>query len=383
MSREIKNTIILVCIAIYIIVYKLFLFTNFMKQSSMFTASFLVALVTLSIYFLGYRKNKSDTDEKYVMKIVVCFLLLFFIAMYGLGFFTGFLKNGYSLSFWTLISNIFAPIIIITLTELFRYIVIWANRDKKIVNILLTIALILLEITISIRSIPFNDLELLFRTATTTLIPIIIKNCVLSYLCYHIGYRPTLVYRLAMDIYFFVVPIVPNLGDYLQSMFLIALPLITYINISSYFDDREKKANYTFEDNSFSILDIPVTVILVVLAALVSGVFPHYMIGVGSESMSPTINKGDAIILKKVNSKTELEKGDIIAFQKDDKIIVHRIEEVTVSNGKRVYITKGDANKEIDTNVVTSKQVQGLVQTRIPIIAYPTIWFTDFIKDRG
>ena len=382
MSRGLKNTILLSLIALYIIVYKVFLFTNFMKQSSMFTATFMVALVPLAIYFLGYRKNKSDRDEEYVMKMVVFFLSIFFLATYGLGFLTGFLKNGYSLNFGTLVNNIFAPIIIIILVELFRYVFIWANRDKKGSVFLLTIALILLELTISVRSIPFDDFELLFILLTTTLLPIVIKNGVLSYICYHVGYRANLTYRLILDVYFFVVPVVPNLGDYLQSMFLIALPLVIYINVSSYLDDREKKANYSFEETSFSIWDIPVTAFLVLLAALVSGVFPHYMIGVGSESMSPTINKGDAVILKKVNSKTELQKGDIVAFKKGSKVIVHRIDEITTSNGKKVFVTKGDANKSVDANVVKVNQVQGVVLMRIPKVAYPTIWFTDYLKSR-
>lgn len=380
MSRGIKNTILLTCIALYIIVYKLFLFTNFMKYSDMITSSFLVALLAGSIFFLGYRKNKTDIDGKYIMRIVVFFISMTFLAMYALGFLTGFLKNGYSLNFLTLINNILAPIIIIILVEIFRYVVIWANRDKKIFVVLFTLALTALEWAISVRTFQFHDVIVFFRVATTVLIPSFIKNALLSYLCYHVGYKANLAYRLVMDIYYFVVPIVPNLGDYLQSMFLIALPILIYINASSYLDEREKKAEYTFEEESFSIWDIPITAFLIILAALVSGVFPHYMIGVGSQSMSPTINKGDAIILRKVNEKTNLAEGDIIAFQSNERTVIHRIQDVMKQNGQTFYITKGDANKGVDTNMVSRKQIRGVVKMKIPYVAYPTIWFTSYLK---
>jgi signal peptidase len=164
-------------------------------------------------------------------------------------------------------------------------------------------------------------------------------------------------------------------------MFLIALPVLIYINSSSYLDEREHKAEYTFEEDSFSIWDIPITAFLVILAALVSGVFPHYMIGVGSQSMSPTINKGDAIILSKVSKDEQLKKGDIIAFTNNEKVIIHRIQDITVSNdGKRLYVTKGDANNGVDSNLVSLKQVRGVVRAKIPYVAYPTIWFTSYLK---
>ena len=162
MSRSIKNTFLLISVAVYIIVYRLFLFPNYMKHASMFTASFLVALVALAIFFLGFRKEKLDVDGKYILRIVIFFISITFLSMYALGFLTGFLKNGYSLKFLTLLNNIFAPVMIITFVELFRYTAIWANKDKKIFLILFTIAIIVLEWAISVRTIAFNDMSELY-----------------------------------------------------------------------------------------------------------------------------------------------------------------------------------------------------------------------------
>ena len=103
------------------------------------------------------------------------------------------------------------------------------------------------------------------------------------------------------------------------------------------------------------------------------------MIGIGSQSMMPTINKGDAVILRKVSKNNHLKKGDIIAFKRANKIVVHRINEVTKNGGDRVYVTKGDANNGVDSTVVYPKQVKGVFRVKIPFIAYPTVWLSEWV----
>ena len=131
-----------------------------------------------------------------------------------------------------------------------------------------------------------------------------------------------------MDIYIFIVPLIPNLGDYVNSMILISLPILIYISSFTMVDDRITKPEPIFNKANFTVWDVPVTIILITLIALISGFFPLYMIGIGSQSMDPTIHKGDAVILKKVTEKTELKKGDIVAYSNGKLIIVHRIVEV-------------------------------------------------------
>ena len=180
-----------------------------------------------------------------------------------------------------------------------------------------------------------------------------------------------------MDVYTFIVPIVPNYGEYLQSLFLITLPLVIYINAFTLIDERNQKVEHIFTKSNFTLLDIPVAITILVLACLISGFFPHFMIGVGSASMSPKINKGDAVILEKPKKNETFKKGDIIAYQRDKRLIVHRITEVGTRKGEKVYVTKGDVNKTADSNIVTRKQIKGIVKMKIPFIAYPTVWLSE------
>lgn len=381
-KRILKNIVLCFILLFYIIIYKMFIFNNFMKYSSLISASFFMILLLLAYFFLGFRKDKSTYDSKNITRSVLFYLVFTFLATYGLGFIVGFLRNAYSRDFVILLDNIIAPILIIIFVELFRYIVIWANKDNKLFIIIYTILLILFELFISVRSFSLGSLEEYFSLIATMVLPIIIKNSVLSYLCYHIGYKVPIIYRIAMDISVFIVPVIPDLGDYFNSLILISLPVIIYISAFSFIDERKKKIEFLFEEDKFSIWDIPVVLFIAILAALVSGFFPLYMIGVGSASMSPSINKGDAVIIRKVNKDTNIKKGDIIAFRYNKKTIIHRVNDVSVISNEKVYYTKGDANNSIDTDTVKRKQIKGIVQFRVPYIAYPTVWLSEYLNNR-
>ena len=378
--RTIKSWIILVLLCAYIVLYKLFIFQNYMKYSEFISVSFLGVTLALAILFLGFRRDKTTILGKNVFKVVIFYLILAFFAMYGLGLIVGFLKNAYSRNLMSIFDNIFAPILIILLVEFLRYVVIGANKDKKSIVSILTVLLIAFEIVTTVRTFDITDLAVTFNITATMILPIIFKNLVLSYLSYHIGYKIPIVYRLVMDIYLFVVPIIPSLGDYVNSMILISLPILIYISTFSMIDDAENRAEPVFKRKAFTIWDIPAAVILITLIALISGFFPHYMIGIGSDSMKPTISKGDAVILEKINDKTNLKKGDIIAYSNGKLIIVHRIKEINGTGKKATYTMKGDANNGNDPRSVNRNQIKGVVKFKIPYIAWPTVWLTELFN---
>lgn len=378
--RSLKNTFVLLLLAAYVVLYKLFIFQNYMKYSEAITASFLVVLLALCIILFGYRKDKTTVLGKNVFRVVIFYLMLAFFVMYGLGIMVGFLRNAYSRSFISIFDNIFFPILIIILVEFIRYVVISANKDKKVLIVLLTVLLIALEIITNIRTIDLSDLAATFNLTATIILPCIFKNLLMSYLAYHVGYKIPIMYRLIMDIYLFVVPLIPSLGDYINSMILISLPILIYISVFSMIDDRSNRAEPIFNKKTFTVWDIPVAILLITLIALISGFFPHYMIGIGSDSMKPTISKGDAVILKKVNNKTELKKGDIIAYSNGKLVIVHRIKKIDGVGKKATYTLKGDANNGEDPRPVSRSQIKGKVEIKIPYIAWPTVWLTELFN---
>lgn len=95
-----------------------------------------------------------------------------------------------------------------------------------------------------------------------------------------------------------------------------------------------------------------------------------------SNSMSNIFEVGDLTITKEVE-ENELQKGDIITFwnTEHDTVITHRIEEITTNEeGKKVYVTKGDMNNEIDEEVVEYNQVEGEYIGHIKYIGNLILW---------
>ena len=96
---------------------------------------------------------------------------------------------------------------------------------------------------------------------------------------------------------------------------------------------------------------------------------------VASGSMSPTIDKGDLIIIKKSD---EYVVHDIITFVEDDgKVVTHRI--ISIVDGEGTFITKGDFNDDYDqldsaTPPIRLDQVQGKVVGTIPKVGVFYDW---------
>ena len=108
------------------------------------------------------------------------------------------------------------------------------------------------------------------------------------------------------------------------------------------------------KEKKYSIIkDIAIIVIGVVLIWFaVKVVFnvdnPFYVVSSGS--MMPVLNVGDILIVKDGNTFDSLKIGDIIVFnrpQGGDRVIVHRIIEISDRFGEKVIVTKGDANDGI------------------------------------
>ena len=100
----------------------------------------------------------------------------------------------------------------------------------------------------------------------------------------------------------------------------------------------------------------------------VSNLLGYTPLSVQTESMSPTFEAGDLIIIKKVNPST-LREGDIITFHtiimNQYALNTHRINEIRDDNGYRTYVTKGDNNQASDTHIIADGDIVGRYVTRI------------------
>lgn len=87
-----------------------------------------------------------------------------------------------------------------------------------------------------------------------------------------------------------------------------------------------------------------------------------------TNSMSPTINSGDVIIIKSVK-KDDINKGDVITFSKETEVITHRVVNISENALKeKQYTTKGDNNNLEDEQTVCSEDIKGKLTIVIPYL---------------
>ena len=87
---------------------------------------------------------------------------------------------------------------------------------------------------------------------------------------------------------------------------------------------------------------------------------------VSSYSMDPTLHVGDLIVIK---GESTYNKGDIIVFSQEGKLIVHRIYSKTSS----VFYTKGDSNPCPDPWKLNLSDIKGRVILVIPFAGLFTL----------
>lgn len=378
-KRKIYSLMLLILLFAYLLINRLFIMKSLLEYSEFISASVLLLLTFMTILLLGYKKSKTTSQKKDIIRTVITRVILFFAISYGIGLLVGFLKNSYSLAVSSIINNVFAPLIIIVCIEIFRYIIINANKDDKFIMILTTIILALIDLSISIKIGAFNNYVSIFKTTASIIIPTIIKNAVLSYITYYSSCLPCIFYRTVMEFYVFIIPIIPNLGEYINCMIGICLPFSLYISVSRIIANYENLEEHEFVNNSFSIIDIPVITFIVIIVCLISCAFPHYILGIASGSMSPTINKGDAVIVEKLNTTDTIKENEIIVFEHENKTYIHRLVRIETKDDKTYYITKGDANVTEDNIQLSRNQIKGVVSLRIPYIGYPTVYLSEFL----
>lgn len=90
-------------------------------------------------------------------------------------------------------------------------------------------------------------------------------------------------------------------------------------------------------------------------------VFGYKFFIVLSDSMETTIEKGDLVVVKMVDSNT-LDKNDIIAFRFDNFVVTHRIVKVNLNEqGEKYFVTKGDNFNTEDNDIVLNYNIEGLL----------------------
>ena len=338
--------------------------------------TFLLFLVIFLRLYFGKYSNKSYYTG-YIVRTVVMVLMAIGIIIYLLGLIVGF-STGYSYSLNTLLYSIIPIVLVTTLIEYLRYIVVKFNYDNIRSTLLFTILLSLLEIFFYLNIGVLNTSYKVFVFISITVLPIITENYLCTYLTYNSDIKASLIFRLVSKLYIYILPIVPNLGDYLNSFVKLFTPFVIFyiVNRTMVEENRNKRI---ITKNSLKVFSIPIIIVLLMVVMLVSGIFNSRLIAIASDSMAPLYNRGDAVIYEKIDAG-ELKKGDILVFKKDNTIVTHRVVSIKKKGNEYSITTKGDANDSVDSFVSTNENVVGKVNYIIKYMGYPTVFFNELFE---
>lgn len=138
--------------------------------------------------------------------------------------------------------------------------------------------------------------------------------------------------------------------------------------------------------NFFAYMILTILLIITMIMAFVSvnfytssedipGIMGYSFFIINSDCMSPEINQGDLIAVKKCED-SELENGKIIAFKVENFVIAHRIIRVEQErNGSFLYQTKADNNCMKDYKNINASSVIGEYKFKIPVIGNIFLFF--------
>lgn len=327
----------------------------------------------------GLRVRSGVNKTQSLLIVLIIYIILYFLS----GLIFGFERTPYSKDILSVLLNLWSFGSIIILQEYVRLQLV-KNENKKMYSLILTtLVFFVLNLNYSNFLDNFTDFKTIFIYVSSVLLPAIAESAILTYLVYTSGVKASIIYRLFVTIPPFLIPIVPSLDWFVTAVVGVVLPLAVYIYINYVNVVKNERLSRGERKRYSPVVYIPVFALIAVFAAFVMGLFKYQPVAVLSGSMSPTFNRGDAVIINKLTKqeKNELKKGDIIQFISGTRYVVHRIYKVTNDEyGNKAFITKGDHNNAPDSDQVSLDNVIGKVSFSVPLIGYPSVWLTGVIS---
>lgn len=309
-----------------------------------------------------------------VMGIV--YLVLYYLSIFRFGY----VKTGYGLKWENIIRLIIPILTIIVSSEIIRFIL--QSQKSKIVTVIAYFICIIADVLICTNIRGVNTFNMFMDVIGLTLFPSITYNLLYNYLSKRYGIFPNLIYRILTVLVFYFIPYGSGISDSLVAFINVLIPLGIYFFIDNLY---ERKRRYALGETSVIVKRLSKVFTAICLAlmlfviTIISNQFRYGAFVIATESMTGEINKGDIIIYEEYGDQVIFE-GLVIVFEKDNSVIVHRVEKIEIINGIKRYYTKGDANEDLDVGFITENNIIGVVNYKLPFLGYPSIWMRNLFK---
>lgn len=360
---------------IFIIMFKIFFVDK--NSTYLLEINILFWLIFGVFVYLCYGFSRDNSFLKNSsIRIVVIIILLYFVINFLLGFVLGF-TNNYIGNVLSILKKVSLYIIMFSFMEITRYMILKKNISKLSI-VLLTIEYIILNIIIGINGYNLSGYKQIFITVSSIILPMIANEFLYTYMTKNISFWPTLIYKILIELYIFVLPVLPTLGNYIISVLGLLVPFLTFLEIRKNIHYRDKYFEYGKKTLKKSVIGITF-VFIIIIVSLTSGIFKYQLVAIVTNSMSPTYERGDAVIINK-KEVNEIKVGDVLAFNMGYGIITHRVTKINVENNVYTFTTKGDYNKLTDEYIITNENVIGTVDYILKYAGYPTVFVSELFE---
>ncbi len=333
-----------------------------------FANTFITPLFWLSFLIIFYYPAFNLPKRKelnFTLTIALSFFILYLVG--GIAF--GFNKDYFDAPLINIFLNLGNAILLIFGMEMLRFKLIKNNKNNFLVIALITLLMIISEL--NFKNLFLAPKLILFHLFISLIIPLIAQNILYTYLSLKTHYDIPIIIRLFDEVPNMLIPIMLNRNWFITGSFALIKVLIIYYLFKT-FIFKTKTNNHHFKLNKILY---PLTIISsIFLILFMLGLFPYQPIAILSNSMNPTFKRGDIVIYKK---QEDIKPGDIIVFQYQNENIVHRVVSIN-----EYFVTKGDANNDIDYIKVKKEDIKGVYQFSLQYLGYPSIWLNElFTKE--
>ena len=345
------------------------------------TLAAVLLLPTVAATCLLIKKRTAlSLNTKTVFLLMATIGALYLMGYYVSGLFLGFTKTGYGLHTDILLTYTLPIGIMIVCTELIRY-VLCVQKDKVATGFAYAICLLGDVIIFA----PLGGIQIFANfmdMVGLTFLPGLLYNALYNYLSSRYGWKPNLVFRLLTTWAFYLIPYGSAISESLLAFINMLMPIGIYYFLDSLFEKKrryaQKKRSRFSRATSYGLTAL-VLVLMLGTIMLVSNHFYYGAYVIATESMTGELNKGDIAISERYEDQL-IQEGQVIAFEKSNSVVIHRVVDIQVINGVTYYTTKGDANEDVDMGYVVDSQIVGLIDRKLPFLGYPTLWLRSLFK---
>lgn len=375
MQKSKKITIVIIIIILFYGLLSSFKLVNEMNRIYLYYINplfWIILAVFLKINISDVYKN-AKIKKEIIYYVVICSIMYVIINVVA-GLFLTFGNNPYFTSVKGIIINLWIFGTIIIAKEYIRYKLINNVYEKEKIIIAILISTVYVIIDMELNTYLSQKITTLFITKKIcqSIIPLIVKNALYSYISINSDYIPVLIYEMIIQMYLWCSPILPNAPWVMTAIIDSTIPIIIFLYaryvVCKYSNIKSKKE---MDDIAPSHV-VPLLVMVILAIWFAVGIFPIKPVAIASASMEKELYTGDVAIIKKCNAN-DVSVGDIIEYQMDGYTVIHRIIEKKQKNGQYYFVTKGDNNNAEDAKDVSESQLIGKVIFKIKYLGYPSV----------